>query len=187
MAFNDAHQSHSIMIVCTQHQNHGAYDFSGHDDLVVSNSRVLGRRISTGENHILLKYSGREYDCSTLRSMIQTWKFQEYCPLLHADTFLALSQLSKALWDYQCCPRWFLRFANDVREQHWPVDFRNGVHSGTWAFITLVFGWEDVFGCACMDIPILGLQPLLNPESYTESYIKSSQTALILAPEATPD
>lgn len=171
MAFNGAHQCLSITILCTGHDNHGPYHFSGQDDLVTSNSRVLGGQFSAGEHHIALDCSEREYDCTTLRSIIQTWKDQEYRPLSQVNTFVALFQLSKALWEYQCCPKWFRRFANDVRTQYWATHFRYSCHSGGWAFIALVFGWEDVFGLASMDIPSLGLPPHLNPGFHGHSEI----------------
>lgn len=165
MAANDAHQYYSIRIICPQHDNHGPYNFSGQDDLITSNSKKIGDQFKDGEHHIEWHYSEREYDCTTLRSIIQAWKNQEYDPLPQGDSFAALSQLSKALWDYQCCPKWFGPFANDVREQHWIAHFRDGSHSPTWAFIALVFGWEDVFGLASMDIPSLGRRPYWNPEN----------------------
>jgi hypothetical protein len=166
-----AYPCYSITIACTQHENHGPYNFNGQDDLVINNSKVLGNQFNAGEHHILLDYSGREYDCSTLCSIIQTWKNQEYRPLLQGNTFVALSQLSKALWEYQCCLKWFRRVANDIREQHWATHFQHGGHSGTWAFIALVFGWEDVFGLASMDIPRLGFQPHLDREPQEQKQI----------------
>lgn len=169
MASSAAPQSPSIEIACKPHcrDNHGPFHFSGQDDLVISNSRVLGHLYSTGGQHSLWMFSGHEYDCTTLKSIINTWRTQEYDrPLPHLDTFVALSQLSKALWDYQCSPKWFLRFASEVREEYWPTHFRHGGYSGTWAFIALVFGWEDVFGYASMDVPSLGFQPHLQPQPY---------------------
>jgi hypothetical protein len=168
---NSTHQNCSITIVCPLHGNHGPYIFNGQHDLIFNNSKVLGSQLNAGQHHMHLDYSRREYDCSTLIPILQTWKTQEFPPLLSTNPFAALYQLSKALWEYQCRPKWFQRFANEIRDHLWATDFKSGGHSDTWALIALVFGWEDVFALASMDIPSLGIQPRLNEASYQEIQI----------------
>lgn len=170
-ASNGAHQNCSITIVCPPHGHHGPYVFNGQHDLIINHSKVLRNQLKAGEHHIRLDYSHREYDCSTLKTILKTWTNQEFTPLLNTDPFEALYQLSKALWEYQCRPNWFQRFANEIRDRYWATDFKYGGHSDTWALIALVFGWEDVFALASMDVPSLGIQPRSNEASYQEIQI----------------
>ncbi|KAF7504856.1 hypothetical protein GJ744_001654 [Endocarpon pusillum] len=171
LASNGADQNCSITIVCPLHGDHGPYVFNGQHNLIINNSKVLGNELNTHQHDIRLGYSHCEYDCCTLQTILRTWRNQEFSPFLNNNTFAALYQLSKALWEYQCRPNWFQGFAIEIRDRYWKTDFKYGDNSDTWAFIALVFGWEDVFALASMDVPSLGIQPRLNEASYQEMQI----------------
>lgn len=105
----------------------------------------------------------RGYDCATLRAILQVWNgdgvYRRHRGLQE------LLDLARALWDWECrILDIFKAFAWDVRQTKYAGDFKAGRNSHAWAFIAVVFGWEDIFGEAVMDVP--GLQnrqmPTLN-------------------------
>jgi hypothetical protein len=175
-----------LCISCANHSGHGPFAVSR--NVVLYNSRMLGQQLMDKKSHptpedsptdslLVLKPVDGCYDCRVLESIISTWRQSIHVLVGQPDleSFSGLQQLSRALWDYGCSPRWFEPFANGVRAIRWEEHYRAGIHSQAWAFIAVVFGWKDVFGRAVMDISELAdiPQPQHPPNNSSEQLERS--------------